>query len=80
MDPATVPDWIKLRQQPGSGFSNSLDPDPDSAKCLDPDPKHFVLTANKFLNVLSDTEDKATSTELNSSATKTATEYLVIDG
>jgi hypothetical protein len=40
--------WIRIRI--GSGFNNSLDPDLDSAQCLDPDlnsdsvnpdPKHF---------------------------------------
>jgi hypothetical protein len=66
--------------KPGIGFGSSLDPDPDSAKCLDLDPKHFVLTANKLLTVVSDTGDKATFTELNSTATKTTTVYLVIDG
>ena len=55
MDSDPVPDWIQLRQQPGSGFESSLDPDLDSAKCLDPDRKYFVLTADKFLTVVSDT-------------------------
>jgi hypothetical protein len=39
LDP--VPDLIRVHQQYGSGFSNTLDldPTPEKAKCLDPDPK-----------------------------------------
>jgi hypothetical protein len=31
---------------PDSAFSNNLDSNPDSAKCLDPDPKHWTLPYN----------------------------------
>jgi hypothetical protein len=36
--------WIRIRT--GSGISNSLDPDQDSAKCLDPDSKHCTKLRN----------------------------------
>jgi hypothetical protein len=41
--------WIRIRI--GSGFINSLDLDPDSSKCLDPDPKQRRIPAEPSIQL-----------------------------
>jgi hypothetical protein len=50
----SIANFFKFRINLWFRFNNSLDPDPDSAKFLDPEPKHFsTYNVRNILDVIS---------------------------